>query len=1178
MLSGQSHSFTCLPCPKVSLISPVLQLHLSPLSQSFTCPPCPRVSLVSPLPELHLSPLSHSFTCVPCPRASLVFPAPQLYLSPLSHSFTCVPCPRASLVSPVPQLYLSPLSHSFTCFPCPRGSLVSPVPQLHLSSLSHSFTCLSCPRASLVFPVPELHLSSLSQSFTCLPCPKASLVFPVPKLHLSPLFHSFTCLPCPKASLVSPVPELHLSPLSQSFTCPPRPKASLVFPVRELHLSLLSTMFGMMMNKSRRLLRRASTRDNILKKEKERQGLDVTEGEEEGGTICQKTQPYFSVISQGYAVDFAQAAGLDSLSEEGRQSFVSGDGPSRTLTRSTSCTNVLFSSHVIGSATSSGQLGGVHLNYGNFPTTQTGMIKDERQSCGDSRISNKPGSVHSISAGTGSCADIPGQARQGGGSLGQGESIADNTVPTTSASGHCIGLRFKMTLPQGHGIKTDTRERTSSERSVHQDGPDRKREVTSQEIFESDKLKDETFEKLKDDNHDNHKKQPNKTLLRSRSCSFILSLSYQLKDAVRVYGLEVKSKDDIGEIATPSHTSESSSCLGGGNHSSGTHVSTEDVIGNARETIQGNESSSDTISRGKSHGPVHHYRRLRKSRSLLHFAGFTRDAQSGKDKNAPTPNGRRSTILENDGDDDHFDDIFGQEKSDATDDGKRNNDGLCLSVTAKSVSDQEHIQISLEDPQNTDQELLTEERHVIATADGPSENHHVGSDGNLDSFLIDANNELKCQDECGDEAVNQAESSNPDDPGIPSADHRCSSSDCRQCQFLSQFLVPEPPPKILPSSRQRGKSRDPRKYRKSRFFPGVSTSSSTALSVPALLLPQGRGGRGALQRERTHSPSTANIPSGMVPHPPHQQPQLSKSHLSPHYKKPSSFQSRISKLTKAMGIFARRTHSVEVKPSGESGLDLRNKAIADSPLKQDLLCSKSNEKRYPKNQTSFKDVCKRFGVPVSRRVVAPQAPPVPGCEDQSSNTLEKSENIVNGNGYRNTSEDKEDKTATLLTELRTTPKSKNFSSSPSSRKSHRSPYGDESARNINQTSRVSKDVTNVNNSLKRDPKRNFPSQRTASRDKNYSSTSRAENRTDRRNRESSQSKTKTKKLDTVTTQVSSPQDTSSPGEVTQQQESSTATTNNFTGCYRVLPPIEPIPTSEAHPGIAGPTNQIAAQD
>ena len=102
----------------------------------------------------------------------------------------------------------------------------------------------------------------------------------------------------------------------------------------------------------------------------------------------------------------------------------------------------------------------------------------------------------------------------------------------------------------------------SSERSVHQDGPDGKRGVTSQEIFESDKLKDETFEKLKDDNHDNHKKQPNKTLLRSRSCSFILSLSYQLKDAVRVYGLEVKSKDDIGEIATPSHTSESASCLG----------------------------------------------------------------------------------------------------------------------------------------------------------------------------------------------------------------------------------------------------------------------------------------------------------------------------------------------------------------------------------------------------------------------------------------------------------------------------------------------------------------------------------------------------------------------------------------------------------------------------------------
>ena len=67
-----------------------------------------------------------------------------------------------------------------------------------------------------------------------------------------------------------------------------------------------------------------------------------------------------------------------------------------------------------------------------------------------------------------------------------------------------------------------------------------------------------------------------------------------------------------------------------------------------------------------------------------------------KTRMPPPPNGRRSTILENDGDDDHFDDIFGQEKSDATDDGKRNNDGLCLSVTAKPVSDQEHIQISLE--------------------------------------------------------------------------------------------------------------------------------------------------------------------------------------------------------------------------------------------------------------------------------------------------------------------------------------------------------------------------------------------------------------------------------------------------------------------------------------------------
>ena len=44
------------------------------------------------------------------------------------------------------------------------------------------------------------------------------------------------------------------------------------------------------------------------------------------------------------------------------------------------------------------------------------------------------------------------------------------------------------------------------------------------------------------------------------------------------------------------------------------------------------------------------------------------------------------------------------------------------------------------------------------------------------------------------------------------------SSDCRQCQFLSQFLVPEPPPKILSSSRQRGKSRDPREIQKEQIL------------------------------------------------------------------------------------------------------------------------------------------------------------------------------------------------------------------------------------------------------------------------------------------------------------------------------------------------------------------------
>ena len=148
---------------------------------------------------------------------------------------------------------------------------------------------------------------------------------------------------------------------------------------------------------------------------------------------------------------------------------------------------------------------------------------------------------------------------------------------------------------------------------------------------------------------------------------------------------------------------------------------------------------------------------------------------------------------------------------------------------------------------------------------------------------------------------------------------------------------------------------------------------------------------------------------------------------------------------------------------------------------------------------------------------------------------------------------------------------------PSSRKSHRSPYGDESARNIIQTSRVSKDVTKVNNSLKRDPKRNFPSQRTASRDKKYSSTKSC-GKIERTAVTEKAVSLKPRQRNSILWQhrylhhkILHPLAKWHSNKSPQRRTTSQAVTAFFLLLNR-------IPTSEAHPGIAGPTNQIAAQD
>ncbi|GFR62576.1 hypothetical protein ElyMa_000133600 [Elysia marginata] len=967
-------------------------------------------------------------------------------------------------------------------------------------------------------------------------------------------------------------------------------------------------MFGMITNKSRRLLRRASTRENLLRKQKEREILEEETGEMSGGKG--KLSP-FSVISQRYAVDISDTGDLECLSEEKHQNIVSGDVTSRHLIRSSSCTNVFFGRQASGFSPLNGSLTrdrypgasetgtiSVEGRYGNSQTLQHELVNCNSHDSVALRTCSKVVQDQNVVVGRGSCTDLSHTFLSGEDSERQGGRPRLGTFPSETGATHRIGLRLEMTLPGiKTGVKTNTVSRETDTRQ--RSSPDPTASVGKVNTLENKQDCEEVKSQPHDKQHhnDNHTNHPNKTLLRSRSCSFIVSLSYHLKDSInapntgdtRKCNHSDTLKYNSGGGSTFSYQSNINFDVGKQNcpTNDGTNTSVDEVTQKSQENSKRQNNSHDTPSESnRSQRPVRHFRRLFKSRSLLHFAGFTKDAHSGKVKNDPVSSGRKSTIIENDGDnndEDRFDDIFGEDKNGSIDVGTENNVSLCPSseIKGEPFDSKENInQICGKTYEN--KEINSK---CLAELDG------INSKDETNCNVTKPETQSGCKSRCENPSLNLVEPVASVNLENSHEDHKCANSDCRQCQFLSQFVVPEQNLDSSSSSGLRNKPRNPRNQRKNIFGKKASTSALKAIYLPTINLQQEQGGKGMLQRDRSRDVSGRNssflerraifstekssLDAGLPPQTIRSQPHQPKPPHPPRYKKPSTFQARISTLTKALGIFAKKNDMTVEKPSKESEFKAKDRGTIN--LSEEYVTSNVKGRPSDKRQPSVDELCIKFGFPYSKRVIAPKPPHFPCSESVLKKSPKCDEDRVEDKGHKTPPEGKHDKMSSVSTEVGSSSRTRRVPISPSLSKPHNRISSDRNYQGKNRKLKLLRGNSKQLASFE-EHKEDIPSHRAESTRKDSLGNSRRRRNVANSGRAKVDLNKPSKKPDTnKVNRFSKSQEESYPTAFAQEVDPSLALApNGFQGFYNVLPPIEPIQDDDNLRHQLDTANQVPA--
>ena len=941
-------------------------------------------------------------------------------------------------------------------------------------------------------------------------------------------------------------------------------------------------MFGMMMNKSRRLLRRASTRENLLRKERERQGELEEENGNEIESPHQTKEPPFRLLSDRYVLDIAETDEFDCQSEDRRKHFTSRNGMSKKLTRSSSCTNVLLGHHIFESKSSPVRLGNTDNVYGKSLT------------------SIRIGNLQRVSVSTGSCKDLTNPSQAGSeGCMGLTES--SNLNRDSSGSGHVIGIQLQIGAPDGHADKSVLTSGSSSERVDGGVCPDQDGTISTRDVIKPNETGgSDTKPSTENSQGSSTTAHPTKTLLRSRSCSFIVSLSYLLDGSPKVTragGVTDSPRSNAtgssGNIRTVLIDSDSSTRKE--QYNTGPLVPGDDNNKRPENKVPIRKNSSGEIQSGNQvFGPVSRFRRLRKSRSLLHFAGFSRDSSSsssfGKGKPDPLESGRKSTIMENEDDEDSFDDIMGKDISDSKSVGTNSNDGLYHPGEQK-VPAEDASRDNISEAKNSNIDCIHEvEKNIESEKSEVKESHseevpcadekHEIKDNDEDVHKDEqiSTNAVGAREKASDKVPDTVESDGTADHDVHQEDHKCSLSDCRQCQFMSQFLVPDSKPGKPPSPDHSNNSRDRIKYKRNKLKRSTSKCSADAYSLPAINLPHQESKeksahrvkhRGILYTSRAVSAAQmASIESGLNPHPPRSQPHRSKF-LHPLYaKKPSYFQSRISTLTRALGIFAKRNHMISEESTQQNALITKDQTKEKFAPRQELCHSKlKNVEKTPiqsqsSSEQSVEQVCNDLGVPVNKRVIRQKTEPLPGPETIVYNSPKRT---ATRSEYRERWKPSKCGNGETISAPRITrdnySNTKSVFSSPNSRKKHLRTSGISIVSGAHRKTELvcdaHSDSTDSHNTA-------AYSLKTLSAVKNNIGNTRTGFGLLNRNRHSSKVKTKIKTSDFVSDNYLTQEGCSPIADGTKGRSSSTDSSapDNFAGFYRVLPPIDQITSSD----------------
>ncbi|GFO45633.1 hypothetical protein PoB_007213800 [Plakobranchus ocellatus] len=750
-------------------------------------------------------------------------------------------------------------------------------------------------------------------------------------------------------------------------------------------------MFGTMMkNKSRRLIRRASTRDNLLREERLREIL-----EDEARQTNSDENVSFSTSSKHQQAR-CHVEGFDSPFNDQDWHGVSINA-SQHLLRSSSYTNVYF-----------GQRAGTGQKPGNFQSSTS--VSD----------------VHSASACLKSCKDYPFVVCSCEGCKGEGRASKPDLLISESTQKHCIDLRLKLTLPNIKDDNVDKAEHSSlknnnvlkenlmKEENGASSSLDHKREKlkTHGENYDQshkdykqlesntkdknnygpfdNKLQDKSniksFENCLQDNKNNQKienylldnnkynqsennlqesknyeqpvnsrqdtenynqpeknlhnsnnnmrqqdnnmrqqdnnmqdknsnKQVSKTLLRSRSCSFIISLRYHFNN-----DNTTNANNCHNSISTDNTSSQTksyhNSTVDRNQHgdapvTSNPHCSLDALHCGAQDSHQPGETSDHSASHSDFSRcwSKRQLRKFKKSRSLLHIAGFSRDEQCDKDGICDN-RVKRSTIMEDDVADEtkeNFDPILDDEE---------------IISGAERIDKNDHAKYRTSNFDEMNRFYVT--NYSTSTTEQEQEKLGAGhnnqeSDGCCKNF-IDANfNNNLYTDTNNFKEKNKVDSTARCDKDVSV------TVDTQLCERISKPGSEVTYPNVPPVEQQISMCINLSQCQDSKRPFEAQKNSSSHCSLPDIHRNQGNHNNGcdmsvlvsslSTKAVAINTAQTSKLKMTSVPFMPETKQCHSK--LSPPVPstRPTVFQSRISTLSKALGVFTRRTFMPKTKYS-----------------------------------------------------------------------------------------------------------------------------------------------------------------------------------------------------------------------------------------------------------------------